>query len=327
MIINIHANAVSFKLLKEFNISRNSKTHADTIHLTITDENGVKGISECVPYARYGESIEKTINELKHLNNIDINSFKDVYNKLVYKSSKNALDSAFVDYQCKLNNIRAWDYFNINKVNKILTSYTISLNTPTNMLQDCINNSNFEILKLKFSDENDVDRIAKIREKLPHKRIIIDVNEGWNEKNFKQLINELSQFNIEIIEQPLPSNIDDLLIDYKSPVKLCADESFHTENDLEICLNKYDAINIKLDKIGGVTNAVNCIQKANSMGLTTMIGCMVSSSLSMAQAFIPALLSDYCDLDGTLLLNDDIENKLTIDDKGFITPFSNKTWG
>lgn len=324
--IYLNAELNTFELLKPFNISRNSKTHVQTIHLTMTDEHGNKGISECVPYERYNESITKTLEELNTIKNFETKNFNEIYNSLKYKSSQNAFDSCFIDYTCKKNNIRVWNKFNITPKN-ILTSYTISLNSPEQMAHDCQKNSNFEILKLKFSDENDIDRIAKIREKLPKKRIIIDVNEGWNKNNFSHIINEISKFDIEMIEQPLKAEDDDVLIDFVSPIKLCADESFHSIDDIQNCKQKYSAVNVKLDKIGGITNAINCIKTAKKNGLNTMIGCMMSSSMSMAQAYVPALLSDYCDLDGSLWLKQDIQEKLIVDEKGYIKPYSTKTWG
>ena len=287
--------AQSFPINGSFTISRGSKTSADVILVELQDGTAT-GRGEAVPYARYGETVAQCIAALEAFNG-DISTLP--------KAAQNALDCARWDLAAKQSGTPAFVTAGLTKLNPLITAYTLSLDTPTAMAQAARNAAHFPLLKLKLGRDGDEERLAKIREAVPHARLIVDANEGWNENTLPAMLKACAKYGVELVEQPLPQTHDEMLLNLKRDVIICADESAHDTASLKNLRGKYDAVNIKLDKTGGLTEALRMSAAAKADGFKVMVGCMLASSLAMAPAFIVAQNADYVDLDGPLLLAKD----------------------
>ncbi|PWC18979.1 N-acetyl-D-Glu racemase DgcA [Brenneria corticis] len=317
----------SWPLQGTFTISRGSKSQADVVVVALRSGE-VTGYGECVPYARYGESIESVMAQIAALND-DIRHGLDreqLQTRLSAGAARNALDCAFWDLECKQHHQRIWQRLNLPAPGVLETAYTLSLDTPEKMRQAARQNANRPLLKLKLADKDDLARVAAVRNGAPSARLIVDANEGWDAELYLKLVPELAALGVTMIEQPLPAGKDGVLAELPHPIPICADESCHDSHSLEAIAGCYEMINIKLDKSGGLTEALRLRAGALERGLQIMVGCMVSTSLSMAPAFIVAQGAQVVDLDGPLLLQRDRANGLDYDGSK-IHPSEATLWG
>ena len=299
----------SWELNKVFTISRSSKKTAETVEVQIT-KNGKTGFGEGVPYSHYDESIESVTSQIEELrinienDEINLNNLDDYISA---GSARNAIDCALWDLECKTKDQDIWSLLDILKPSSLPCSYTIVLDTVENMLSDAIEHKNFPIIKIKVNNENLEQILTGIRSKLTQAKIIIDANEGFTLDTLKENMSIFEKTKVDLIEQPLSPELDNQLLDFASPIPICADESFHTISDFEEVSKKYGAINIKLDKTGGLSEALLIANKAKKNGKTIMLGCMVATSLSMLPALSLYEYADFIDLDGPCFLKQDRE--------------------
>ncbi|MCG8708065.1 L-Ala-D/L-Glu epimerase [Brenneria sp. 4F2] len=304
----------SWPLQGTFTISRGSKSQADVVVVALR-AGDVTGYGECVPYARYGESIESVTADIAALRD-DLRQGLDrehLQTRLPAGAARNAIDCAFWDLECKQHNQRIWQRLTLPAPDVLQTAYTLSLDTPSRMQQAAQQNARRPLLKLKLADKDDLARVAAVRNGAPSSRLIVDANEGWDAELYLKLVPELAALGVAMIEQPLPAGKDGVLAELPHPIPICADESCHDSHSLAAIAGCYDMINIKLDKTGGLTEALRLRACALDRGMQIMVGCMVSTSLSMAPAFIVAQGAQVVDLDGPLLLQRDRSNGLRYD--------------
>lgn len=323
----LHAQIESFPLARSFNISRGAKTVAEVVTCTIT-ENGVAGRGECVPYARYGETVEgvaKAIEAFAAAISSGANRL-DLQTAMKPGAARNAVDCALWDLEAKLSGERA-----STKACRILprpvpTAVTISLGDPADMADEARAHSAQKIIKVKVGTSDDRARMQAVAAAARGALIILDANEGWDESNIREHLLLAAELHIGLVEQPLPAGKDAILADIPHPVPICADESVHTLADLDQLSDRYDAINIKLDKTGGLTEALLMRDRARELGFGVMIGCMVGTSLAMAPAVLLAQDADWVDLDGPLLLARDRKPGLRYSGS-LVSPPSAELWG
>jgi len=300
----------SWELNKVFTISRSSKKTAETVEVQIS-RNGKTGFGEGVPYSHYDENIKSVTSQIERLrNNIENEEINlDNLNEYISAgSARNAIDCALWDLECKTKDQDIWSLLDISKPGSLPCSYTIVLDTVENMVSDAIEHKNFPILKIKVNNENIEPILTGIRSRLPQTKIIIDANEGFTLDILKENMSIFEKAKIDLIEQPLSPELDNQLLDFVSPIPICADESFHTVSDFEDVSKKYGAINIKLDKTGGLSEALLIANKAKKNDKIIMLGCMVATSLSMLPALSLYEYADFIDLDGPCFLKQDREN-------------------
>lgn len=316
----------SWPIRGSFTISRGSKTQAETIIVEI-EHQGLIGRGECVPYARYGESITSVLQQIKDvIPEIESGITREQLQPLLPAcAARNAVDCAMWDLECKQSGQSVWMHVGL-QAESLTTAYTLSLDTPENMEKTAIENAFRPLLKLKLGGPEDLARVQAVRRGAPNAKIILDANEAWTVETYKQLIPELIKLDVAMIEQPFHADEDSVLASLERPIPICADESCHDRNSLQKVVGLYDMVNIKLDKTGGLTEALKLKDQAQSLGLRVMVGCMVSSSLSMAPAFVVAQGAEVVDLDGPLLLSADIENGFEFENNSML-PFKQKLWG
>ncbi|MEM9716001.1 MAG: N-acetyl-D-Glu racemase DgcA [Pseudomonadota bacterium] len=312
-----------FQLAQVFTISRGSRTQAEVLTVKVT-RNGLTGWGECVPYARYGETLDSVTAEVEDLPaDITREALQDA---LPAGAARNAVDCALWDLEAKTAGKRVWELAGLPKPKPEVTAYTLSLDTPEKMQAQAAENAFRPLLKTKLGGDNDVPRIEAVRRGAPDARIIVDANEGWSVEAYKELAPVLVKLGVEMVEQPLPAGEDDALLELERVLPVCADESCHDRTSLPALKGKYDMINIKLDKTGGLTEALALRAAGLAQGYDVMVGCMVGSSLAMAPATLVAQGAAVTDLDGPLLLAEDRVAALKFDDKG-VHPPSTNLWG
>jgi L-Ala-D/L-Glu epimerase / N-acetyl-D-glutamate racemase len=286
-----------------FTLSRGSKHEAVVVVATIGD--GVHlGRGECVPYGHYGESAEGVAAAIEACA-ADIAgglSRAELGVLLPAGAARNALDCALWDLEAKRLGRSAAELAGVESLHPVLTAFTLSLDTPEAMALKARQASTYPLLKLKLGGDGDTERLAAVREAAPRARLIVDANESWRPEMLESLMAAAVETGVELIEQPLPAGADDVLGHIEHRVAICADESMHDRASLEHVATRYDAVNIKLDKTGGLTEALLVASCARALGLKIMVGSMVATSLAMAPALIVAQGADYVDLDGPLLL-------------------------
>jgi L-alanine-DL-glutamate epimerase-like enolase superfamily enzyme len=302
----------SWPIAGTFTISRGSKTAADVIVVTLK-RNGHQGWGEAVPYPRYGETVTDTLAALQARGTaIAKLASRDEIAKLDLPfAARNALDCALWDLECKESGTPVWERAGLPQPQSVTTAFTISLDTPEAMAMAAAAAAQRPLLKVKLGREGDAERLAAVRKAAPRSRLIIDANEGWTAANVQEMLSLCAAHGVELVEQPLPASDDEALRHVKRPILVCADESAHGIESLANLTGKYDAINIKLDKTGGLTPALALARDAQSQGLKIMVGCMLATSLAMAPAFLLVHFADYVDLDGPLLLARDREPAIT----------------
>lgn len=292
-----------FPIAGTFTISRGSKTEAEVITCTIV-ESGLVGRGECVPYKRYGETLASVREQIANVRRAveDGASRTDLLTLMSPGAARNAVDCALWDLEAKTSGISIAPRLGIASPHALETAYTLSLGEPEAMAAQARANASRPLLKVKIGGDNDIARIRAVTEAAPNSRLILDANEGWTDANIAENLAAAAELGIALIEQPLPAGADQILGRIAHPVPICADESVHEAKNLEALVGLYDAVNIKLDKSGGLTAALVLRDRARALGFGIMVGCMVGTSLAMAPAVLLAQDADFVDLDGPLLL-------------------------
>ncbi|CAA2156436.1 L-Ala-D/L-Glu epimerase [Methylobacterium brachiatum] len=316
-----------FPIAGAFTISRGSRTEIAVVVATLTDANGV-GRGECVPYPRYGESVESVVALIEgQADAISAGIGRDeLATRMTAGAARNALDSALFDLEAKLQGRRAWEIAGLAAPAPAVTAYTLSLGTPESMGEAARAASHRPLLKVKLGGAGDPERIAAVRAGAPQARLIVDANEAWRPETVEANLAACLEAGVALIEQPLPADADALLAEIPHPVPVCADESLHDRAGLDALAGRYDAINIKLDKTGGLTEAILLAREARARGLSVMVGCMLGTSLGMAPATLLASQADFVDLDGPLLLARDRDPPLRYDGS-IVHPPEADLWG
>jgi L-alanine-DL-glutamate epimerase-like enolase superfamily enzyme len=313
----------TFRLREAFTISRGSRNEARVLTVRIV-RAGTTGWGECVPYARYGETLESVTAEIEGLPE---HIRRDhLQHALPPGAARNAVDCALWDCEAKREGVRAWDLAGLPAPMACVTAFTLSLDTPQAMRDAAARNAHRPILKIKLGTPDDMPRLEAVRAGAPDARIIVDANEGWTAEIYADLAPHLVRMGVALVEQPLPAAEDGMLAEIARPLPVCADESCHDRTSLPKLRGKYDMVNIKLDKTGGLTEALALRDAARAEGYGIMVGCMVGSSLAMAPAVLIAQGAEVVDLDGPLLLAEDRPRPLRYDDKG-VHPPEEELWG
>ncbi|VVT09724.1 L-Ala-D/L-Glu epimerase [Roseovarius sp. EC-HK134] len=312
-----------FRLAQVFTISRGSRTEAKVLTVRVTD-GGVTGWGECVPYARYDETLESVTAQIEGLSG-DL-SRAALYDLLPAGAARNALDCALWDLEAKRAGRRVWELAGLPVPGPEITAYTLSLDTPEAMQAQAAKHAYRPLLKIKLGTPDDMPRLEAVRRGAPQAKIIVDANEGWSAAVYADLAPHLVRLGVALVEQPLPAGDDEALIGMARPVPVCADESCHDRASLPKLKGKYDVVNIKLDKTGGLTEALALREAARAQGYGIMVGCMIGSSLAMAPAVLVAQGAMVTDLDGPLLLAEDREDALIFDAAG-VHPPRPELWG
>ncbi len=312
-----------FKLAQVFTISRGSRTEAVVVRVEI-EQDGFIGRGECVPYARYSETVESVTAQIESL--VLPITRETLQELLPAGAARNAVDCALWDLESKKTGLPVWRLAGLDEPGPEVTAYTLSLDTPEKMKEQAAANAERPLLKIKLGGEGDIARIEAVREGAPDARIIVDANEGWTPEAYSKLAPVLVRLGVEMVEQPFPAGDDDALLQIERVLPVCADESCHDRSSLAALEGKYDMVNIKLDKTGGLTEAHALKKAAIAAGYQVMVGCMVGSSLAMAPAVLVAQSAAVTDLDGPLLLAEDRKHQLQYDEKG-VYPSTKALWG
>jgi L-alanine-DL-glutamate epimerase-like enolase superfamily enzyme len=296
----------SWPIAGSFTISRGSKTKADVVVVTLSEEGAV-GRGECVPYPRYDETVPQVIAALEAARGLIEGGLTRaaIADNIAPRAARNALDCALWDLEAKQARQPVWQLAGLAEPKPVITAYTLSLDTPEAMAKAAAAASDRPLLKLKLGRAGDEERIDAIRKAAPKARLIVDANEGWSEAALPRLLAACAKAGIEMVEQPLPASSDQALKSVDRLVPICADESAHDVESIAALIGKYDAINIKLDKTGGLTGALALARAARDSDLKIMVGCMLATSLAMAPAMLLAQFASVVDLDGPLLLKND----------------------
>ncbi|MEM9341997.1 MAG: N-acetyl-D-Glu racemase DgcA [Pseudomonadota bacterium] len=302
-----------FRFAEVFTISRGSRTVAEVLTVTM-ERDGSVGRGECVPYKRYGETLDNV--EAQIIAGGDLPA----------GAARNAVDCAEWDWRAKAEGRRAWELAGLPSPGPVITAFTLSLGEPDAMRAAAATHAARPLLKIKLGGEGDMARLEAVREGAPKSRIIVDANEGWSAEEYSELAPHLVRLGVEMVEQPLPAGDDGMLGEIARPLPVCADESCHDRASLPGLKGKYDMVNIKLDKTGGLTEALALRDAARAEGYRVMVGCMVGSSLAMAPAVLVAQGAEIVDLDGPLLLAEDRDCPLRYDAEG-LHPSEAKLWG
>jgi len=324
--MQIDAQEEIWPLKETFRISRGSRTEASVIVVTVKKGEHT-GRGEGVPIRRYSQTCESAlaqIDSIKRETNLSRQTLQDL---LPPSAARNALDCALWDLEAKRSGKRVWELAGIQTTSEVETSFTISLNAPETMATAASARSAAPILKLKLSGDNlDLPRVEAVHQSAPNARLLIDANESWSPEHYRNIAPRLKSLGVELIEQPFPADADEVLEKLEHPISICADESCHATADLSRLKKRYEAINVKLDKTGGLTEALALFDKARPNGFKLFVGCMVGTSLGMAPARLLASNADFTDLDGPMLLARDRDHGLRYH-QGKIGLPSRELWG
>ena len=318
--------AERYPIAGKFTISRGSKTEAAVILCTISNAQGT-GHGECVPYARYNETLDSVTAQIEAVRaQIEAGISREALQDLMPAgAARNAVDCALWDLEAKMSGRRVADLI-APQPQPLETAITVSLGTPEEMAISTAKVAHYPLIKVKLGSDDDIARMRAVRSAAPNSRIIVDANEGWTDDNIVDYMRAAAECGVVLIEQPLPAGKDAILSEIARPVLICADESTHTSKGLEDLAKRYDAVNIKLDKTGGLTEALIMRDKAVELGLQIMVGCMVGTSLGMAPAVLLAQKAGFVDLDGPLLLARDRDPALRYDN-ALVYPPEAAVWG
>ena len=324
--MKIEAREEIWPLKQPFRIARGTRSEARVVVVIVSDGQHT-GRGEGVPLARYGQSTDSVLAQIESMKTVPTLDRQQIQKLLSPGAARNALDCALWDLEAKASGKRVWELANIAIVHAVETSFTISLDTPAAMATAARANANAPILKIKLGgDDLDLPRVEAVREAAPAARLLIDANESWSPSHYRENVPALNGLGVELIEQPFPANADEILENLDHPVPVCADESCHTSVDLLRLSNRYEVLNVKLDKTGGLTEALLLSERARKAGFKLLIGCMVCTSLGIAPARLLASATDYVDLDGPLLLADDRHHRLAYENGRIGLP-SRRLWG
>jgi L-alanine-DL-glutamate epimerase-like enolase superfamily enzyme len=326
--MNLTVRIERWPLQRAFTISRGSKTEAVVVVAEL-ECGGHRGRGEAVPYLRYGETPEGVAAAIEAM----ATALRDGLNRhelqaaMPSGAARNALDCAFWDLEAKRAGRPAYDFAALPAPKPVVTAYTVSLDTPNAMADAAVRAKSRPLLKVKLGGgSGDAERIAVVRRAAPEAELIVDANEGWSEADLERNLAACAQAGVTLIEQPLPQGRDAALRQIRRPIPVCADESVHDRASLDAISGKYDAINVKLDKAGGLTEALALAAEAERRGLDIMVGCMVATSLAMAPAMLVAQRARVADLDGPLLLAEDRPHGLRYDGS-VVYPAEPILWG
>jgi L-alanine-DL-glutamate epimerase-like enolase superfamily enzyme len=310
-----------------FTISRGSRTEAEVVVAELR-EGEHRGRGECVPYARYNENISSVRAQIEQLGPAIVCGFdrQGLRDALPAGAARNALDCAFWDLEAKRSGKRVWELAGLAAPEPLTSAYSLSLDSPEKMQAAAYENSSRPLLKLKLAGPEDLQRVEAVRQGAPEAGIIVDANEGWTPEIYTDLAPKLAKLGVQMIEQPLPAGDDAALGEIERPVRVCADESCHDRASLPRLKGLYDIINIKLDKTGGLTEALALKEEAEAQGFGIMVGCMLATSLSMAPALLVAQGAQIVDLDGPLLLAKDCKSPMRYEGS-LIHPADAALWG
>ena len=325
--LRLSARIENWPIAGSFAISRGAKTQAVVVVAELSDGH-VTGRGECVPYARYGESPEAVFDQIEGLREAIAKGLtrQELQSALPADAARNALDCAFWDVEAKSGKCRAYELAGLPPPKPVITAFTISIGSADAMAAAAKAAARRPLLKVKLGQTGDGDRIAAVRASAPKVELIVDANEGWNPQNLAENLAACASAGVTLVEQPLPGGADEILRDIERPLLICADESAHDRTSLAALAGKYDAVNIKLDKTGGLTEALAMAADAKRLGFAIMAGCMVSTSLSMAPALLIAQQARVADLDGPLLLARDRPGGLRYDGS-LVYPPDHSLWG
>lgn len=318
----------SWPVAGSFTIARGSRTEAIVVSVTL-EEDGFIGHGECTPYARYGETPQSVLAQIETASELIEQGGTRAALLEVMKAgaARNALDCALWDLEAKKSGVPAHVLAGIDRLSPVTTAFTISLGAPRKMAADAAAAADRPILKIKLGGgDDDPARIAAVREAVPDATLIVDANEGWTPDNLIRNLDACLDAGVDCVEQPLPAATDDALFGLDHQVPLCADESAHGIEELDRLAALYDMINIKLDKTGGLTGALQLVQAAKQHELGIMVGCMLGSSLAMAPAFLLTPWARFVDLDAPLLLAKDREPGMRYEGS-LVYPPSRALWG
>lgn len=323
----LHGKIERWPIAGSFTISRGAKTEAITVVAEVR-QNGLIGRGECVPYPRYGETPEDAMSALAEMQTAIASGLDRIglQGAMQPGAARNALDCALLDLEAKRSGRRVWDLLGRPAPQPCITAYTISLGTPEVMAQAAAREADRPLLKIKLGGDGDAARIAAVRQAVPQSQLIVDANEAWSESNLEANLTACAAAGVTLVEQPLPAGRDEALARIKRPLPVCADESVHDRRSLDGLRECYDAINVKLDKTGGLTEALELADAARALGFDIMVGCMVATSLAMAPAMLLAPLARFVDLDGPLLLAHDRDSGLHYAG-GLVYPPDAALWG
>ncbi len=310
-----------------FAISRGTKRQAEVVVAEIRDGDH-RGWAECVPYGRYGETVDGVIAAIEaERPAIEAGLDRSELNRrMAPGAARNALDCALFDLEAKRAGRPAHEIAGLPPPGPMVTAYTISLDTPKKMAAAATAVADRPLLKLKLGGAGDVERVAAVRAALPQGRLIVDANEAWPPTMLDQYLPAMAELGVLLVEQPLHAEADAALAEIEHAVAICADESFHDTETLDAIADRYDFVNIKLDKTGGLTEALQVARRAQAMGLGLMVGCMLATSLAMAPATLLGGFAEYVDLDGPLLLDRDREPSLVYEGS-LVHPPTAALWG
>jgi L-alanine-DL-glutamate epimerase-like enolase superfamily enzyme len=310
-----------------FTISRGAKTEAVTVVAEVSHDGHI-GRGECVPYPRYGETPEAALAALEAMQEAVARGLDRtaLQSAMPAGAARNALDCALIDLEAKRRGLRVWNLLGRAHPEPCVTAYTISLGSAEAMAEAAAKAAHRPLLKIKLGGEGDVERITAVRRAAPSSELIVDANEAWTAANLEQNLAACAEAGVTLVEQPLPAGQDGLLTRIRRPIAVCADESVHDRTSLDGLRERYDAVNIKLDKTGGLTEALAMADAARAQGLAIMVGCMVATSLAMAPGMLLAPLARFIDLDGPLLLVHDRDGGLRYDGS-LIHPPDAALWG
>lgn len=327
MLRELNVRHRTLPLRSPFRISRGVKLAADVVTVEL-DQAGCVGRGESVPYARYDESVASVMSEIESLREALCAGMgrDELQASLPAGAARNALDAAMWDLESRLTRVPVWNQLNRPPHSPIVTALTVSIETPQEMGKAASRMANARLIKVKVDADDPIGRIEAVRQAAPSARLIVDPNESWTIDILRQVEPALERAAVSLLEQPLPADADDALVEFSSSIPVCADESCHTTGDLPSLRNRYQAVNIKLDKTGGLTEAWRMLRDARACGFIVMVGCMVCSSLGIAPALEIAREADFIDLDGPLWLQSDHPEGLRLED-GLLLPPSPGFWG
>lgn len=316
-----------FPLARAFVISRGARTEAVTVVADIA-QGGHRGRGECTPYARYGETPDSVAALIESVRpEIEAGADREALQRLLPPgAARNALDCALWDLDAKRLGMRAFAMAGLHALRPAVTCYTISVGDPQTMARHAAEAAQRPILKVKLAGEGDEARLAAVRAAAPEATLVVDANEAWDEASLERRLDACAEAGVALVEQPLPAGHDAALARLRRPIPVCADESVHARDGLAALRERYDAINVKLDKTGGLTEALALADAAEKLGFGLFVGCMVASSLAMAPAMLLSPRARFVDLDGPLLLAKDRPEGLRYDGSTIYPP-EPELWG